>query len=68
MVIGVIVFSEYISAFTTEREDDNSLDHKLVKVKNNTEFLRKKYSLNARSSLNLDKVVNMSKNFKLLDE
>lgn len=42
MIIGVIVFSEYISAFTTDRDDDNLIDPKLNKVKNNTEFLRKK--------------------------
>jgi len=66
MVIGVIVFSDFIGSLAY----DSSISEPpgVVKYKTRIEFLRNKYSLSNKSVLQLEKIITKSYKVNLKDE
>lgn len=66
MVVGVIVFSDFIGSLSL---DDSNQDSKEVrKYKTRIEYLRNKYDLAAKSVLQLEKIITKSINCCLKEE
>mmetsp|Transcript_54048 Transcript_54048/g.45470 ORF Transcript_54048/g.45470 Transcript_54048/m.45470 type:complete len:93 (+) Transcript_54048:188-466(+) len=57
MVIGVIVFSDFIGSLTLDMGSNESNESNESKYKQRIEYIRNKYNLNAKSVLQLEKII-----------
>mmetsp|Transcript_20035 Transcript_20035/g.16527 ORF Transcript_20035/g.16527 Transcript_20035/m.16527 type:complete len:153 (+) Transcript_20035:608-1066(+) len=68
MILGVVIFSEFLSSIGSFIPEENGLDSKCQMIKLKVEMLRKKYNLNGKSCLNLDLLINKERKLRLIDE
>eukprot|EP00801_Mesodinium_rubrum_P001702 Mrub_01702.p1 GENE.Mrub_01702~~Mrub_01702.p1 ORF type:complete len:645 (-),score=65.52 Mrub_01702:88-1839(-) len=66
MIIGVIVFSDFIGSVTMDFSENESIENAKGKLK--IDYVKNKYNLNAKSMLQLEKVLTKSKKYYLREE
>lgn len=66
MIIGVIVFSDFIGSVTMDFSENESIENAKGKLK--IDYVKNKQNLNAKSMLQLEKVLTKSKKYYLREE
>lgn len=68
MMVGVQVFSNFLSSISYEPENEKVLDHESMDVKDKIDQIKQKQKLNGRNSLQFDLLITVTKNMDMRSE